>query len=97
MATQQFQTWHSDVITWILLQIKQPKRRSRLCRVGLPIDLISQILALRHSASADGGGETLVVNGDLLDLLMRMRGGDDSADNGDDGELAENPGDCNVS
>ncbi|XP_020588560.1 DDB1- and CUL4-associated factor 8-like [Phalaenopsis equestris] len=91
-------------------EIKQPKRRNRLCRVGLPIDLISQIIALRHSASADGG-ESLVVNGDLFDLLMRARGGDDSADDGDgdgsgendggdgedDGEQAENPNDCSVS
>ncbi|KAI0489060.1 hypothetical protein KFK09_028901 [Dendrobium nobile] len=83
-------------------EIKQPKRRNRLCRLGLPIDLMSQIITFQHYASADGG-ESLVVNGDLLDLLMRIRGVDDSTD--DDGggggsgggEPAENPGDCSVS
>lgn len=75
-------------------KIKQPKRRSRLCRIGLPVDLISQIIALRHSGSVDDG-DSLVVNGDMLDLLMTMRGADDSPD--DAGDEAENPGDCSVS
>ncbi|KAK8916080.1 hypothetical protein KSP39_PZI022699 [Platanthera zijinensis] len=81
-------------------EIKQRKRRNRFCRLTLPADLISQILALRHSSGSGEAGDSLVVNGDLLDLLMRVRGGYDSGEEGGGGgggDQMENPGDCSVS
>ncbi|KAG0472687.1 hypothetical protein HPP92_014544 [Vanilla planifolia] len=75
----------------LVMQLKQHKRRNRFCRLTLPADLISQILALRPSATGEGG-ESLEVNGDLLDLLMRFRG--DNASGDDDGDRSDNPADC---
>ncbi|PKA60121.1 Dynein assembly factor with WDR repeat domains 1 [Apostasia shenzhenica] len=80
-------------------EIKQPKRKNRFGRFTRAADLLSQMFVLQNSASGDGS-EGIAVNGELMELFMRVgAGADPSADDDDGDESAdppEGPGECMV-
>ena len=79
--------------------MKKKHRRRVRCRFAFPEHLITQVLSQQRWPSGSEGSreENSAVASELVELLMNYTNGDDTSDDGSEGDAPGSPGDCIVS